>query len=89
MAADDRWAEYDTGLDGPYRGGEVVVPHASNDLTVVSRAIYVGVTGNVAVVLADGAVLTLVAVQAGTTLRVQAKRINAVNTTATTMVSLY
>lgn len=76
-------------LVGPYRYGEAVTPHASNDFTHVSRAIYVGGAGDIAVVLVDNTVLTFKAVPVGTVLNVQARRVNAVNTTATLMLALW
>lgn len=51
-------------------------------------AIYVGVAGNLAVVLQDGTALTL-AVVAGAIVPIAAKRVNATNTTATGLFALY
>ena len=65
-----------------------VTPSDSTDLTTVSRAIYVGVTGNIAAVLANNDVVTFTAVPVGI-LPIRCKRINSTNTTATNMVALY
>jgi len=68
-----------------------VVP---SDVTVlnVTRGLYVGVAGNVAVVMADdavaGTVSTFVGVPAGTILPVQVVKVM-VATTATSMLALY
>jgi hypothetical protein len=69
-------------------GGEVVVPHASNDFTYFARGIYVGGAGDVAVVFPDSTVQIYSAVPAGTQLMVCCRRVNAVGTTATLMTTL-
>ena len=85
----DTFGTQSSALDSPASGGEAVTPHASNNLAQVSRGIYVGGGGDVAAVLASGAVLVFSAVPAGTLLPIRCKRINAVNTTATLMLALY
>ena len=85
----DTFGAQSTQLDSPANGGEAVTPHASTNLAQVSRGIYVGGAGDVAAVMASGAVLVFSAVPAGTLLPIRAVRINAVNTTATLMLALY
>ena len=85
----DTFGTQSTALDSPAAGGEAVTPHASTNLAQVSRGIYVGGAGNVAAVMANGAVLVFSAVPAGTLLPIRCVRINAVNTTATLMLALY
>ena len=85
----DTFGTQSTALDSPAVGGEAVTPHASTNLGQVSRGIYVGGAGNVAAVMANGAVLVFSAVPAGTLLPIRCVRINAVNTTATLMLALY
>lgn len=53
------------------------------------RGLYVGVTGNVAVVDTTGVVVTYTAVAAGIVHPIRATRINATNTTATSILALY
>lgn len=53
------------------------------------RSIYVGGAGNIVAVGWDNTVATFTAVPAGTVLPIQAKRINATNTTATLMIAMY
>jgi len=89
MPAVDSIPTYSSGKDFPATGGETVTPHDTNELTYISRGIWVGVAGNVALAMADGTTITLVGVAAGTLLPVRAKRVNSTNTTATTMVALY
>lgn len=53
------------------------------------RALWVGGSGNVAIVTPDGVVNTFEAVAAGTLLPVQTRRVNTTNTTATKMLGIY
>ena len=59
-----------------------------NDLPNPS-VIYVGVTGNVAVITAQGDTVTFVGVPAGSTVPVQVTRVLATGTTATSLVAIY
>lgn len=54
-----------------------------------TNALWVGNTGNIAVVFAGGGAVTFVGVQAGTILPVRAIRVNATNTTVTDVVGLF
>lgn len=65
-----------------------ITKHDSTNFATNVRSIYVGGTGDVAVVFPDDTVVTFSAVPAGTTLPVRAKRVNSTNTTATLMVGL-
>ena len=65
------------------------VPSDSTNLSSISRALYVGVGGNVAAVMPDDSVVTFVGVLQGTVLPVRVKRVNATNTTATNIIALY
>lgn len=72
-----------------YKGAVAVVP---SDVTVLARgvcqAIYVGVSGNISVLMLDGSSVVFNAVPAGV-FPIQAARVNATSTTATNMVALY
>lgn len=61
-----------------------------NDATVIpkTRGIWVGVTGNIAVRMADGTSVTFANVPVGV-LPVQVDMVKATDTTATTMLALY
>lgn len=75
------------GADNPATGVEVVVPSDTVSLAKVSRSLYVGVSGNISVLMRDGSTATFLSVAIGYhPLRVQ--RVNATATTATNMVSL-
>lgn len=74
---------------GPPVHGVVVVPSDTVDLASPCRAIWVGVAGDVAVILAgDTAAVTLKAAPVGM-LEVCATRVMATNTAATNMVALW
>lgn len=55
----------------------------------LTDALYVGVTGDVAVVQKNGTAVIFTAVPAGKTLPVECRRVNATSTTATNLVALY
>ena len=65
-----------------------ITPHASTNFTDRARAIYVGVGGDIAVVDSLGTVTTFVGVPQGSILPVECKRVNAVGTTASSLVGL-
>ena len=75
----------------PANVGVAVTPHDSTDFTAgICEGIYVGVTGNVAVVFVGASTaVVFTGVPAGTILPVRARRVNSTNTTATNMVALY
>ena len=77
-----------TNPDGPAGWAEAVTPSDTVDLAYTSRGIYVGVTGNVALITEEGNTVTFTAVPAGTTLAVKATRILATGTTATSLLAL-
>lgn len=73
-------------------GSLKAVTPANSDLpSGVTRALWIGGTGDVAIVAEnDGTTaVTIVGVPAGTLLPVRAKRVNSTNTTATAIVALY
>ncbi len=77
-------------MDHPARSAEVVTPSNSTDLAAVSRALYVGVGGDVSVQMAGtGTAIVFKNVPTGTTLPIRINRVNSTATTATNMVALY
>lgn len=73
----------------PADSAEAVTPSDSTNFTGgAARALYVGTTGNVAVVLKDGTAVTFSSVPAGAILPVECKRVNSTNTTASNIVAL-
>ena len=82
----------DSSFDGagePARQAYAVTPHDDNEVSIVPRALYIGVTGNVAVTMFNGDNVTFVGVPAGQFLPIRVKKVLATNTTATDIVALY
>lgn len=88
MAATDDFAGFSQGLDSPYRHAAAVSPHDTNELSNVTRAIYVGVSGDVSLVTAEGETVLFKAAPVGV-LRVRAKQVKSTSTTATNMLALW
>jgi hypothetical protein len=59
------------------------------NLAYVTRAIYVGGTGNIVAVFADGSTVTFSSIPAGSILPIAVIRVNSTNTTATNMVAMF
>ncbi len=72
----------------PAGHAEAVTPHASTNFAREMEGLYIGVGGDVVVVLPDDSAILFVGVPAGAILPVRCKRVNAVNTTATNIVAL-
>lgn len=72
----------------PASGAAAVTPSDSTNFTVVPRAIYVGVGGDVVAVI-NGTAITFKNVPTGALLPIVCTRINSTSTTATNMVALY
>ena len=72
----------------PAHGAVAVTPSDSTDLPV-TRGLYVGGAGNVAVTMADGGVVTFTGATAGQFLPLQVTRVMSTNTTATLILALY
>jgi hypothetical protein len=84
----DKYATYAPGLESPARDGFAITPSDSDDLPEVTRALYVGAEGTVAVALASGASVTLEGVSAGTLLPLRVSRVLATGTTASAIIGL-
>lgn len=89
MPATDNFANTSPGISGPARNAAAVTPSDAAELANVSRALYVGGAGNIAVVMASGDEVTFTGVTAGSVLPIQVKQVKATSTTATTILNLY
>ena len=84
----DRFTNLNPGLDSPASHGFAITPHDSNELAEVTRAVYVGTAGALAVTLLSGAETILSGVPAGTLLPIRARRVLSTGTTAGALVGL-
>lgn len=84
----DRFANLAPSLTSPVIGGFAIAPHDSTPLPEITRAVYVGVTGDLALVLASGQSVVLKAVPAGSLLPVRVQRVAATGTTAASLVGM-
>jgi len=76
-------------LESPAGRAFAVTPDDSADLSIVSRALYVGGTGNISVILfGDTTAVLFVGVAKGMILPIRAKRVRSTGTTATDIVAL-
>ena len=82
MATDDYSTLSGQSSAAPASHAAAVVPDDSNDLTDVTRWVYVGGTGDLVVVMSDGAIATFTGVPAGTLLPIRVSRVKATGTTA-------
>lgn len=73
----------------PGRNATTVTPSDTVDLVQPSRAIWVGVGGDISVEMVDGGTQVFVGVVAGSLLPLQVTRVNLTSTTATDMVSVF
>lgn len=80
----------DSDTPNPAGGAVAVTPHDTNVLTAgVSRALYIGVTGDVEVVMADGGTAVVFKAVPVGILPVRAQIVKAALTTATNILALY
>ncbi len=88
MAATDDYTDL-TGKawNAPATHAAAVTPNDSTDLSDVTRWVWVGGAGNLAVIMQDGSTPTLTGVPAGSLLPIRVSRVKATGTTATTIVA--
>ena len=85
----DRYEDFARSLIAPAEDGAAVVPSDGADLAQVTRAIYVGQGGTLAVQLASGAQVALNGVPGGTLLPLRVRRVRSTGTTASGIVALW
>ena len=73
----------------PAANAASVTPDDSNELTFLSRALYVGGTGNVKVTMKDGAEVTFSAISSSTILPIAVRKVHSTGTTATAIIALW
>lgn len=78
----DDFDSHTTGLTAPASSALAILPDSGADLAFVTRAIYVGAGGNLAVVMRSGSTVTFLDVPGGTILPIRARRVLAATTAA-------
>lgn len=81
-------------IDDSYKSAKPVTPSDTTDIPMPSgyshaRGLYVSVSGNVKVQMADGGDMTFISLSAGVSHRIAAKRVYATGTTATGIIALF
>jgi hypothetical protein len=90
MTASDPFVNSQGGLQSPCRSSFSITPSDTTELPFVTRAIYVGGSGDLTVRLAgDTAQVTLKAVAVGTMLPIRVRQVYVTGTGATLLVGLY
>ena len=84
----DMFEDRSSGLESPGYDAASVVPSDSTDLTITSRAIYVGTSGDLRVTTASGSIVTFSNVPEGI-LPMRVSRVHASGTTATGIVAIW
>lgn len=88
-AAVDNLSNYSDGLMAPARNAAAVTTSDTADLGFVTKALYIGVSGDVTVIMAGGGTaVTLKSVPVGW-LSIRVSRVKATGTTATNIVALW
>jgi hypothetical protein len=86
----DMFKTHNRSLTSPAEDAAPIVPGpAEETLTYLTRAIYVGVSGDIALRMQSGATITLVDVPAGTFLPLRVEQVLSVGTTADAIVGFW
>ncbi|WP_117193048.1 spike base protein, RCAP_Rcc01079 family [Rhizobium terrae] len=84
----DRFANTQPSLSGPASSGFAIAPSDSIDLPEATRALFVGIGGNLGVRMLSGETLTLSNVSSGSLLPLRTTRVFATGTTAASIAGL-
>jgi hypothetical protein len=88
MPATDNFSRQQTLTGDPATNAVLITPNDSTDLVAVTRAVYVGTTGNMKVTMQDSGTVLFTGIPAGTTLPIRVSRIWSTTTTASTIIAL-
>lgn len=89
MPAVDTFSRFQQDNFSPLTHAVAVTPHNTNELEYVTRALYVGATGDVKVTMQDSGEVTFVDVPTGTTLPIRVTKVFATGTDASSIVALW
>ncbi len=82
----DQFSAHTSSLESPASSAVEITPSDENDLAQVSRAVYVGGTGHLAVTMKDGSNTTFKNLIGGTVLAIRVSKVKSTGTTATDIV---
>lgn len=85
----DAYKSRSSGLNSPASAAFAITPADGADLAYVTRGIYVGVSGDLKVDMANGTTVTFVGLAAGMIHPIRAKRVYDTGTDATSIVGVY
>lgn len=85
----DQFSAHATSLESPASGAAAISPSDNVDLPHVTRAIYVGGGGDLAVTMKDGGNATFKNMVGGTVIAIRAARVLVAGTTVTDIVGMY
>ena len=88
MPATDNFSRQQTLTGDPATNAVLITPDDATDLVSVSRAVYVGTTGNMKVTMQDSGTVLFTGIPAGTVLPIRVTRIWSTTTTASTIIAL-
>lgn len=89
MPAVDRQAGRTTSGESPASSAFAITTHNTNELTTVTRGVYVGVSGDLKVDMLDGTTVTFANIVAGVIHPLRVRKVYATGTTATNIIGLY
>ena len=84
----DRYQNTSSGLDSPALDAFTITPNDNTDLVEVTRALYIGGSGDVTLVTKSGTQVTFSNISSGSLLPVRVARILVTGTTANNIVGL-
>lgn len=85
----DTFASSSQSLVSPAKNGQAVTPNDVTELTNVSRGIYVGIGGDLSVVMEGGQTITFPGVPGGSLLPIRANIVRSTGTTADSIVAVW
>ncbi|MGR3290530.1 MAG: spike base protein, RCAP_Rcc01079 family [Paracoccaceae bacterium] len=85
----DQFKDFPTTLTSPASNAASITPSDTALMTDVSRALYIGQTGDVSVEMQSGQIITFQNVQGGSILALRTLKIRQTGTTAVGIVSLW
>jgi len=88
MPATDNFSRQQTLTGDPATNAVAITPNDNTDLVAVTRAVYIGTTGNMKVTMQDSGTVVFTGIPAGTTLPIRVSRIWSTTTTASTIIAL-